>query len=56
MKLSPRTVSAILERYGDDVEIVFLLDGTGQFDAMFSAYYRLPADDDVSLHVATFVS
>lgn len=27
---------------GDDVEVVFLLDATGQFDVEFSAYYRSP--------------
>lgn len=36
---------AIRGQLGDDVEIVFYLDGVGQFDVRFSAYTRTTDDD-----------
>ncbi len=42
---NPRDIDAAVRRWhGPDVEVVFLLDGTGQFDITFSAYYRGGAD------------
>lgn len=39
---------AIRESEGDDTEVVFSLDHTGQFDVEFSAWYRKPTDDSDS--------
>ena len=41
----PRKVLATIRReHGDDVDVVFLLDSTGQFDATFSAWVREEAE------------
>lgn len=32
---------AIRDEHGEDIDVVFLLDGVGQFDVQFSAYYRV---------------
>ena len=40
---NPVTIMATVKReYGEDTEVVFRLDSSGQFDINFSAYYRLP--------------
>jgi hypothetical protein len=45
----PRAITELIrERMGDDVEIVFYLDDSGQFDVGFSAWTRRPATDSDS--------
>lgn len=39
---------AIRGKYGDDVEIVFIITGTGQFDLQFAAYWRAPDHEEVA--------
>lgn len=47
----PQAITATIHaERGDDVDIVFLLDSTGQFDVAFSAYYRGAELDDACPH------
>jgi hypothetical protein len=48
-------VSALRERYGDEVKIVFTLDSTGQFDVAFSAYYRVTATYVATINVPGYL-
>lgn len=56
---------AIRDKYGDDVEVLFIITGTGQFDLSFAAYWRAPdheyvaeiaeiADDATEAYVDTY--
>ena len=40
-----KILAEIRERMGDDAEVAFMLDGTGQFDIRFSAYTRTTSEE-----------
>jgi hypothetical protein len=43
----PVAITAEIRKWhGPDVDVVFLLDSTRQFDIEFSAYYRVREEDD----------
>ena len=43
---TPEEVMAAIREHDEECEVVFLLNGSGQFDIRWSAYTRNPDSDD----------